>query len=195
MVTHSNFISSTNDGGIFYDIDASSDQSGSPVYYCGSENTKLVGIHKSYWPQKHLNFATLITDAVIIVMQGWANELKSSFQINHDKDNFFSESTMIIRDNKSSNIMKDTKTSNIIKDSKPSMIIKDDNPSMMMKDSSNSSMIMKHSNSSTMIKDSSPSMMVRNSKSSMAVRDTKTFKEPVRRNVTDFKSTPINNQI
>jgi hypothetical protein len=113
MLTHSNFINSTNDGGIFYDIDASSDQSGSPVYYCGSENTKLVGIHKSYWPQKQLNFATMITDAVIIVMQGWANELKSSFQVNHDKDNSFSESSIIMRHSKSSIIIRDSK---IIKD-------------------------------------------------------------------------------
>jgi len=73
MLTHSNILSSTNDGGIFYDIDASADQSGAPVYLSGKDNTKLVGIHKSYWPQKHLNFATMITDSVIIVMQGWAN--------------------------------------------------------------------------------------------------------------------------
>jgi V8-like Glu-specific endopeptidase len=59
---HSNAIDEVNDGGIFYDIDTSGDQSGSPVYILDEDNTKLVGIHKSYWPRKHLGYATMITE-------------------------------------------------------------------------------------------------------------------------------------
>lgn len=74
-MTHSNFLDSIVDNGLFYDIDTSSGQSGAPVYIT-SENKrsiiKLVGIQKSYWPRKRLSFATMITGDVVTVLQDWA---------------------------------------------------------------------------------------------------------------------------
>jgi hypothetical protein len=38
----------------------------------GGDSRKVVGIHKAYDPQKHLNFATLITESVIDILKLWA---------------------------------------------------------------------------------------------------------------------------
>ena len=40
--------------------------------YILEQNRKLVGIHKAYWPEQHLNCATMITKHVIDVLQVWA---------------------------------------------------------------------------------------------------------------------------
>jgi len=64
-LTHSSVLDSINDGGLFYNIDTSSGQSGAPVYITSERKKniiKLVGIQKSYWPRKHLSFATMITE-------------------------------------------------------------------------------------------------------------------------------------
>lgn len=61
LLTHSNSLSSINNGELFYNIDTRKEQSGSPVYING-DNQKLVGIHKSHHFDKNLGYATIITD-------------------------------------------------------------------------------------------------------------------------------------
>ena len=60
--------------GIYYNIDTNGGQSGCPVYMSG-DNSQLVGIHKGYNPKRHLNFATMITESVIIVLKVWIEEM------------------------------------------------------------------------------------------------------------------------
>ena len=43
------------------------------------DSLKLVGIHKGCWPNKKLNFATMITEDVIDILQLWAKEIEASF--------------------------------------------------------------------------------------------------------------------
>jgi len=51
-----------------------------------SEDTpKLVGIHKGCWPNKKLNFATMITEEVIDVLQVWTKEMNTSFGSSYSK--------------------------------------------------------------------------------------------------------------
>jgi V8-like Glu-specific endopeptidase len=57
---HSNPLSSIKDGIIHYNIDTLAGQSGCPVFD-KDKNEKLIGIHKGYSPDKHLNMAVLIT--------------------------------------------------------------------------------------------------------------------------------------
>jgi len=68
LFTHSNIFNSIRNGGIYYDIDAKSEQSGCPVYIL-KNIIQLVGIHKAYDHQKHLNFATMITESVMTVLK------------------------------------------------------------------------------------------------------------------------------
>ena len=77
LLTHSNDFNSISDGGIFYDIDTAAGQSGAPVYSLENQE-RLVGIHKAYWPTKGLNFATMITQSVIDILQIWAEEMNVS---------------------------------------------------------------------------------------------------------------------
>jgi V8-like Glu-specific endopeptidase len=57
---HSNIYDSIINGRIFYDIDTTPGQSGSPVYV-SEEKNRLVGIHKGYKSKESLNCATMIT--------------------------------------------------------------------------------------------------------------------------------------
>jgi len=42
-----------------------------------SEDTpKLVGIHKGCWPNKKLNFATMITEPLMKMLKAWTKELE-----------------------------------------------------------------------------------------------------------------------
>jgi hypothetical protein len=44
------------------------------------DSSKVVGIHKAYDAKKFLNFATMITEEVIAVLESWALEMGVSFE-------------------------------------------------------------------------------------------------------------------
>jgi V8-like Glu-specific endopeptidase len=62
LFTHSNSIHSINDNALFYDIDASASQRGSPVYIVEEGQIKAVGIHKAFSSNKNLSYATMINE-------------------------------------------------------------------------------------------------------------------------------------
>ena len=45
------------------------------------DTSKLVGIHKAYDPSKQLNFATMITESVIEVLQVWIKDMGITFDV------------------------------------------------------------------------------------------------------------------
>jgi len=67
LLTHSGNISEMTEGAIFYDIDTTGGQDGSPVYI-ESDKNKVVAIHKGYCTKNNLNFGTKITTKVVILL-------------------------------------------------------------------------------------------------------------------------------
>jgi V8-like Glu-specific endopeptidase len=92
LLTHSNFSRSTNNAELFYDIDTTKEQSGSPVYILG-DSDKLVGIHKSHHTDKNLSYGTMITDSLIYTLNVWAEEMKATFKIINKQTKIQTKST------------------------------------------------------------------------------------------------------
>lgn len=67
-------------GAIFYDIDTSVGQSGSPVYIRHGDKIYLVGIHKGYSAIDNLNYCTVITKEITSALKGWVVEIKGSLE-------------------------------------------------------------------------------------------------------------------
>lgn len=67
-------------GAVFYDIDTSAGQSGSPAYLQYGDKFLLFGIHKGYSAPNKLNYCTVITKEVANSLLEWVVEMKGSLE-------------------------------------------------------------------------------------------------------------------